>query len=94
MANGYPMAVDNEGMYALAQDTESYRERGIGHEEQLAKITDKLKEFTVEIDVLQSVRISDPETRRKLRKYCQQQMTIKRSVRRNPNNVLIDPNTP
>jgi death-on-curing protein len=94
MGNGYTMAVDNDRMYELAQDTASYRERGVSHNDQLAKITETLDEHSVEIGVLRSVKVSDPEMRRKLTSYCKTQLTIGRSVRRHSANTLIAPESP
>lgn len=91
MGNGYSCAVDNDGMYELAQDTASYRERGISHDAQLAKITETLEDFTVEIEVLQSVHISDAQMRKNLHEFCRQQLTVRRSVRRHPYNHLTKP---
>lgn len=91
MGNGYSCALDNLRMYDLAQDTASYRERGISHDAQLAKITRELEEFAIEIEVIRSTKVSDPETRRRLREFCKTQMTARRSVRRNPHNTLVLP---
>jgi len=91
IGNGHMPALDNDRMYALAQDTASYRERNVSHHDQLAKITDELEEFCVELFVIQRVHISDPEMRRKLREFCKRQVRIGRSVRRNPYNTLLKP---
>jgi death-on-curing protein len=91
MGNGYSPALDNDRMYELAQDTASYRERGISHYDQLAKITEELEEFSVEFDVLRSVRVSDRDMRRKLTSFYKTQVTIGRSVRRHPANTLLKP---
>lgn len=88
MGNGYSLALDNDRMYELAKDTASYRERGITHEDQLGRITNELDEFTVEIQALRAVRISDKEMRKNMADFCKQQLKIGRSVRRNPYNIL------
>jgi len=78
-------------MYDLAQETASYRERGISHKDQLARITDVLRKLTVEIEAIQTVEISDPNIRRELMKFRRAAIRIGRSVRRNPANILIEP---
>jgi death-on-curing protein len=89
MGNGYSSALDNDHMYELAQDTARYRERGVGHHDQLAKITEMLEDFSVELEVLRSVRVSDREMRKKLNDFYKTQVTIGRSVRRFPANILL-----
>ena len=89
MGNGYSSALDNDHMYELAQDTARYRERGVGHHDQLAKITEMLEDFSVELEVLRSVRVSDREMRKKLNAFYKTQVTIGRSVRRFPANILL-----
>jgi len=91
MGNGYSIALDNDRMYELAQDTASYRERGVSHSDQLAKITDELGEFTIEIDVLHAVKVTDADMRKKLSDFYKTNLTIGRSVRRNPHNSLFKP---
>lgn len=91
IGNGFTITLDNDAMYELAQDTASYRERGVGHVQQLAIITGKLKQFTVEIEMLRTARISNPEMRKKLKEFYRRHVTTRRSVRRNPFNNLINP---
>ncbi len=91
MGNGYTSALDNDAMYELAQHTASYRERGISHDAQLAIIREKLEDFTVEIEVLRHVHISDPQMRKNLHQYCRRTLTVRRSVRRHPYNSLFNP---
>ena len=89
MGNGYSPALNNEDMYELAQDTASYRERGISHDDQLAKITNVLEECSIELDVLRNVKVSDRDMARKLTRFYKTQVTIGRSVRRNDANMLL-----
>ena len=90
MGNGYSLALDNDRMYELAQDTASYREREVSHDDQLAKIMEILDECSVELDVLRYVRVSDREMRRKLTTFYKTQLKMGRSVRRHPANTLLD----
>lgn len=89
IGNAYSPALDNDRMYELAQDTASYRERGVSHHDQLAKITDVLEDFCVELEVLRSVKVSDRDMRRQLTGFYKTQVKIGRSVRRHPANILI-----
>jgi hypothetical protein len=91
MGNGYSSAMDNDRMYELAQETASYREQRVSHHDQLAKITEALDEFSIEIEVIRGVKVSDPEMRRKLTTYCKTTITAGRSVRRHPANTLAEP---
>lgn len=91
MGNDYSSALDNDAMYELAQDTASYRERGVSHSDQLDKITDELGEFTIEIDLLRHVKTTDSEMRKQFSDFHKKLVTIGRSVRRNPHNILIKP---
>lgn len=47
LANGYFLLLDNAGMYALAKETASYREKGISHEEIFQHIQTTIREFAV-----------------------------------------------
>lgn len=89
IGNGYSLVVDNDLMYELAQDTASYRERGIGHDQQLQHITDVLDENTVEIEILRNVRISDKKMRDTIVRFCKEQTKARRSIRRHPLNKLL-----
>ena len=90
MGNGYSIAIDNDHMYEPAQDTASYRERGVGHDEQLARITAELEEFTVEVTVLRSAKITDKAMRRKITDFYKKQIKGRRSVRRHRANILVE----
>jgi len=91
MGNGYSLALDNDRMYELAQDTASYRERGVSHSDQLAKITGELEEFTVEMESIRHVRVSGGDLPEKLAAFYKSQVTTGRSIRRHRYNTLIKP---
>ncbi len=85
LGNGYGLAINNEDMYQLAQKTASYKQRGLTHEQSLGEIRDTLAKSAFPLSLFYREQKKDP----KLSKLYKAMTSIRRSVRRNPENEII-----
>jgi len=79
------LALSNEEMYKLAQQTASYKERKISHEASLAEIAGLIGPLTFTLDLVRREKNRNP----KLKRLYDWSMTTRRKVRRNKLNSLI-----
>jgi death-on-curing protein len=85
LGNGYTLTLDNDKMYELANNTASYKQRGITHEKSFQEIKDALAKSAVPLSLFYREQKKD----RKMSKYYKTMITIRRSVRRSPDNEVI-----
>ena len=85
VANGYIQDLSNVGIYDLALQVASYKERGISHEASLDEIRIVLSSVLIPLSELKKELGSDP----KLRQMYQDTMTVQRRIRRHPLNRLV-----
>jgi death-on-curing protein len=73
LANGYYFALPNADAYEVAKKAASYREHGMTHEQVLAELRDRLRDFVLPMASLRDAAKTDPsfnrtyETARKMR---------------------------
>jgi death-on-curing family protein len=89
LANGYVLFLLNAQMYDLAEQTASYRKRGVSHEQSLREITEVIAANIVSLDTLRVEKKKNP----KLAKPYEVLLRIRQVVRRNPLNKLIRPSS-
>lgn len=51
LANGFVLGIPNSGMYEIATNTASYRERKVSHEDSFAAIVDATRDLITPINV-------------------------------------------
>jgi death-on-curing family protein len=85
LANGYWHPISNAGVYALAKQTASYRERGLSHSDALDEIKNVLLPWTVGLSELKRARQGDSSL---LLLHRNAELTRQR-IRRDKRNRLI-----
>ena len=85
LANGYALALSNEAVYKLAQDTASYRSRGTTHEQAFHQIETQLREHSVSLDVFYREQRKD----KSLAELYAAGIRLRRFVRRRPENSIL-----
>lgn len=85
VANGYIQDLSNPGIYELALQVASYKERGLSHEASLAEITSALAGVMIPLSELKK-EIGSDSLLRQMYKDC---MTVRRRIRKHPLNRLV-----
>ncbi len=85
LANGYVLLLTNDQMYRLAEQTASYKVRGLSHDQSFAEIIATLEGMIVPLDVVKREKVKDP----KLVEFYQLSLQIRRGIRRNKLNRLM-----
>ena len=88
VANGLFGLLSNEKMYLLAQQTASYRERGLSHEQSFREILDALQGFVIPLSALRR----EAQSNQDLTRVYTAVMKVRRRIRRNKLNKLMHSN--
>jgi death-on-curing family protein len=84
-ANGYFLFLGNSAMYTLAQNTASYKQRGMSQEDILRQIRETTQNRIVSLATLRSSAKSDAS----VKKIQESAATVMRMLRRNPLNEIL-----
>lgn len=85
VANGFILFLSNDDMYLLAEETASYRQRGVSHEDALANIVSAIRDNVVSLEELRAEIKVYPQ----LRKAYGSSVKMRRAVRQDGLNRLI-----
>ncbi len=86
MGNDFFLVIENQEMYALAQKTASYKERGLSHDDSMAEIAEAIKEGMIPFDVILSAKAKHP----KFEEYHAALLEMGDAIRKDAFNKLIE----